>query len=152
MADYPGPAVGLAAAVSVADELFVFGGCRWDGPTQTVINLTDAYAYLPRSNRWRQLAGLPLAVRGHAAVALDDRFIYLAGGYQDSEKGFVDAAFIYDIREDRYAPATRLPYRANVGLVQAGGHVYCLGGEDKLRHRTASCYRIKVEDLRPLSR
>ena len=87
-----------------------------------------------------------------SAAAQDNRFIYLAGGYQDSEKGFVDAAFIYDIREDRYAPATRLPYRANVGLVQAGGHVYCLGGEDKLRHRTASCYRIKVEDLRPLSR
>jgi N-acetylneuraminic acid mutarotase len=152
LADYPGSALGLAAAVSVADELFVFGGCRWDGPTQTVINLTDAYAYSPRNNRWRPLAGLPLAVRGHAAVALDERFIYLAGGYQNSEKGFLDAAFIYDIHEDRYARATQLPYRANVGLVRASGYVYCLGGEDKLRHRTGSCYRIKVEDLRPLSR
>lgn len=152
LADYPGPAFGLAAAVSVANELFVFGGGRWDGPTQGVVNLTDAYAFSPRTNQWRRLSALPRAVRGLAAVALDDRHIYLAGGYQGGPEGFVDQAFIYDISQDNFAPATPLPYGAIVGLVRSGGYVYCLGGEDKLKHRTASCYRIKVEELKRLSR
>jgi N-acetylneuraminic acid mutarotase len=152
LADYPGPAFGSAASVSVADELFVFGGGRWDGETKTVVNLADACAFSPRTGQWRRLRALPGAVRGLAAVALDDGRIYLAGGYRGGAEGFVDQAFIYDIREDSYAPATPLPYRANVGLVRSGGHVYCLGGEDKLKHRTAGCFRIKVQELKPLSR
>jgi len=152
LADYPGPTLGSAVAVGVGDELFVFGGCGWDGTTQTVVNLTDAFAYSPRKNQWRRLRAMPFAVRGLAAVTVDDRHIYLAGGYQGGEKGFVDEAFIYDLSADSYVPATPLPYRANVGLVRAGGYVYCMGGEDKPRHRTASCYRIKLEELKPLSR
>jgi len=145
--DYPGPAFGSAAAVSVAGELFVFGGFRWDARTSAVVNLTDAYAFSPRTNQWRQLGALPRAVRGHAAVALDDRHIYLAGGYQESPQGFVDQAFIYDIRANSYAPAPPLPYGAMVRLVRSGEYVYCLGGEDKPKHRLASGYRIKAQEL-----
>ena len=145
--DYPGPAHGSAAAVTVAGELFVFGGFRWDTQTSAVVNLTDAYAFSPQTNQWRQLGALPRAVRGHAAVALDDRHIYLAGGYQGGSEGFVAQAFIYDLRANSYAPATPLPYGAMVRLVRSGEYVYCLGGEDKLKHRTASCYRIKAQEL-----
>lgn len=147
--EYPGPALGSAASVTVAGELFVFGGYRWDAQTKTAVNLTEAYAFSPQTNQWRQLDALPRAVRGHAAVALDDRHIYLAGGYQGGTEGFVDQAFIYDISTNSYAPATPLPYRAMTRLVRSGEYVYCLGGEDKLKHRTASCYRIKVSDLKP---
>jgi len=145
--DYPGPALGSAAAASVAGELFVFGGFRWDARTQTAVNLTEAYAFSPRTNQWRQLGALPRAVRGHAVLALDDRHIYLAGGYQGTAEGFVNQAYIYDIVANSYTLAPPLPYGAMASLVRSGEYVYCLGGEDKPKHRTASCYRIKAQEL-----
>ena len=144
---YPGPAFGTAASAVAGDELFVFGGARWDASTQTVVNLTEAYAFSPRRNTWRRLRSLPSPVRGLAAVTLDAGHVYLGGGYKDGPEGFTDEAFVYDIAEDRYRPATRLPQSASVGLVKSGDFVYCLGGEDKMKHRSAAVYRIKVSAL-----
>lgn len=142
---YPGPAFGTAASAVAGDELLVFGGARWDAPTQSVVNLTDAYAFSPRRNAWRRLRPLPSPVRGLAAVPLDAQHLYLAGGYNND--GFTDEAFIYELAGDRYRPAPRLPHRASVGLVKSGDFVFCLGGEDKMKHRSAAVYRIKVSAL-----
>jgi hypothetical protein len=92
---------------------------------------------------------LPFAVRGLAAVALDGRHLYLAGGYKNDAEGFTDRGFVYDIGEDHYRSTTSLPYRAIVGLVKSGEFVYCLGGEDKQQHRSAAVYRTKAATLSP---
>lgn len=145
--DYPGPPFGTAASAVAGDELFVFGGARWDESTQAVVNLTEAFAFSPRRNTWRRLNPLPSAVRGLTAVTLDAKHLYLAGGYKDD--GFTAQAFVYDISADHYRPGTPLPQSASVGLVKAGDFVYCLGGEDRMKHRSAAVYRIKVSDLNP---
>lgn len=144
---YPGPPLGIAASVVAGDEVLVFGGASWDASARKVANLSDAYAFSPGRNAWRRLRPLPFGVRGLTAVVLDANRIYLAGGVQNDADGFTDQAVIYHLAKDRYTPAVPLPYRAYVGLVQSGGFVYCLGGEDKARHRTDSVYRISVSDL-----
>lgn len=147
LAPYPGPASGLAAAAVAGDELFAFGGAGWDTTTGSVANLTVAYAYAPRQDAWRRLSPLPYAVRGLAAVRVDDQHIYLAGGYTGDAKEFTGQAFLYDISQDRYTPAAPLPYSGCVSLVASGDFVYCLGGEDQQRHRSAAVYRSKVSAL-----
>ncbi|MBI4624414.1 MAG: hypothetical protein HY736_14515 [Verrucomicrobia bacterium] len=144
---YPGPAFGTAGSAVAGDELLVFGGGVWKEETQSVANLTSAYAFSPRRNAWRRLSPLPHPVRGLAAVALDDKHVYLAGGYAGDPGAFTDRAFVYIIGEDRYTPAPPLPYGAMVGLVKSSGFVYCLGGEDQMKHRTAAAYRIELAEL-----
>lgn len=144
---YPGPGFGTAASAVVGGELLVFGGTRWDPATQGVADLAEAYAFSPSRNAWRRLKSFPYALRGHAAVALDDRHVYLGGGYVNGE--FTDKAFIYDVAEDRYTPAPPLPYRAGAHLVRSGDFVYCLGGEDRPKHRSDGAYRAKVAELIP---
>ena len=144
---YPGPAMGITCSVVIDDELLVFGGASWDVTTQKVTNLSGAYAFSLGSNSWRNLRAMPLGVRALAAVQLDANRIYLAGGVHNDAEGTTDRAWIYELAEDRYTPALPLPYRAYVGLVLCDGFVYCLGGEDKGRHRTDIVYRVRVSDL-----
>lgn len=144
---FPGPGFGIAASAVAGGELLVFGGAAWKDDTQTVVNLAEAHAYSVRSNRWRRLSSFPYPVRGHAAVALDEKHLYIAGGYGGEAGEFLDRAFIYSIAEDRYTPAPPLPYRAGVALVMSGGFVYCIGGEDAMKQRTAAVYRIPVAGL-----
>lgn len=145
---YPGPGFGIAAFAVAGDELYVFGGAKWDAQSKTAAtNFSDALAFSPRTNVWRRLQPYPFAVRGQAAIALDDRHIYVGGGYANDE--FIDRAFIYDVAKDRYTPAPALPYKAGPHLVKSGGFIYCFGGEDRQKHRSDLVYRIKISDLRP---
>lgn len=144
---YPGPGFGIAASVVAHGELMIFAGAAWKDDPLPVVNLTEAYAFSVARNAWRRLRPFPYPVRGLAAVTLDEKHLYLAGGFGGEAGEFLDQAFVYSIDEDRYTPAPPLPYRAFVGLVKSGGFVYCLGGEDAMKHRTAAAYRIAVTEL-----
>ena len=146
---YPAGPLGITASVVNDDEVFVFGGASWDATASQVINLTESHAYSPKTNAWRQLRSLPVGVRALSAVRLDANRFYLAGGFRSGGEGFTDKALIYHVSEDTYTPAVALPYRAFVGLVVCGGYVYCLGGEDRGKHRTDEVYRAKCADLDP---
>jgi hypothetical protein len=143
----PRTGFGTAASVVVGDALYVFGGAIWKESTAWVENTTDAQAFSTRSNAWRLLQPLPHAVRGLAAAALDARYVYLGGGLDES--GFRDAALVYDVVKDRYCAAPSLPYRASPHFVKCGAFLYCLGGEDRIKHRSSAAYRIPLSDLVP---
>ena len=51
------------------------------------------------------------------------------------------------MKRDAYAKTMDLPVAALPGLVRAGDFVYSLGGEDRARHRTDECFRVKVAEL-----
>lgn len=144
MADYPGKPFAVAASSVVGNELFVFGGMNCDETIKTPLNSAEVYAFLPERNVWRKLKPLETPIRGMSAVTLDDRHIYLAGGYTDD---FTQDAVIYDVTSDSYRKAKPLPYAAMVSLVVCDGFVYCLGGEDKMKSRTDQCFRIPVAEL-----
>lgn len=92
---------------------------------------------------------LPYPIRGITAVALDDRRILLAGGYKDDDTGFVADALLYDTQSGEYSPTTPLPYAAMVSLVKSGDWLYCLGGEDRKKHRSDAVFRIRWKELLP---
>lgn len=141
----PGGAFGTAASVVVDGDLYAFGGAAWDAQPPGVANLAQAMVYLPRQQKWKELKPMPLALRGTAAVALDDRHIYLGGGHGAEE--FVDQGLVYDIVADTYRPAPPLPYKSGTHLARIGEWVYCLGGEDGFKHRSSATYRIRAADL-----
>lgn len=142
LAAYPEPSVTTAAAAVVGERLYVFGGARWDAASQTVVNHDAAHVYDPARGRWRALPRLPHPGRGLAVVALDARRILIAGGYRNDAVEFVADAFVFDLERGTYTPAPPLPYAAMVTLVQDGEWLYCLGGEDRKRHRTDAVHRV----------
>lgn len=146
--DYPEPAFITGASAVCGARFFAFGGARWDAAVEAVANLSAAHAFDPAMGRWEKLAPLPYAVRGLTACALDDTRLLLAGGYKNDTEEFTDAAFLYDTRTDRYTATTPLPYRGMVALVKLDDWLYCLGGEDRKKSRTAAAFRIRWKELK----
>lgn len=145
--DYPGDPFGTAASTVGSDGLFVFGGANWDSATESVRNSAAACLFSVIKNSWRKLKPLPNPVRGLSAVLLQQGLVYLAGGFKSDDEGFSSEALIYELRTDTYRKAKSLPYAAMVGLVKHDDFVYCIGGEDKMKHRSDKFFRIAVSEL-----
>jgi N-acetylneuraminic acid mutarotase len=141
---FPGKAFMSAGSTATNGELLVFGGLNWNENSQAIENTTAAHAFSPAKNAWRVLKSLEVANRGLGAVAIDERHLYLAGGYRDD---FTADAVIYDVKTDSYRKAKSLPYAAMVALVKCDGFVYCIGGEDKMKSRSDKFFRIPVVEL-----
>jgi hypothetical protein len=145
--DYPaGPTVLIAVAAS-KERVFAFTGATWDAATKQVVNRNAAFAFDIATQAWKTISPYPFAARGVTAVALDERRIFLAGGFKSAEEGFTDQSFIYDIASDRYEPSVRLPIRSMVHLVNTRDWLWMLGGEDRPKHRSAACWRIRLTEL-----
>ncbi len=142
-----GHGLGIPAVVPSGSVMHTFSGAWLNPSTKEVTNVREAFAYDFATRVWRDAAPFHKPVRGLNAVLLDDRRIYLAGGYGTDEEGFLGEAFIFDAVSGRYNPAKAMPYRALTCLVKCGAHVYALGGEDVKKHRTAQCWRIRIEEL-----
>lgn len=149
LADYPERGLSNAGTAAVGTQLFVFGGGYWDVEKKAVANHRSAHVYDVAHDQWRSLPPLPQPGRGFSAVALDGRHVFIAGGYRNDEVEFVADAYVFDVRNRRYTPTTPLPYAGMVALVKAGEWLYCLGGEDRKRHRTDAVFRIRIAALLP---
>ncbi|MSU52146.1 MAG: hypothetical protein EXS41_01945 [Opitutaceae bacterium] len=147
LADYPEVGLTTGTAAVAGGRLFIFGGARWDPATKTVVNHSAAHAYSPAKKRWEALPSLPHPGRGFTAVALDERHLFVAGGYRNDEVEFVADTFVFNVDTGTYASTTPLPYAAMVALVKSGDWLYCLGGEDRKKHRTDAAFRIRWREL-----
>lgn len=141
---FPGGRWIVPTATAIGDQVFVFTGAYQDGTNNAVINTDAAFVYSLKTGSWKTLKSYPHTVRGMASCALDDHRILLAGGYTNE---FTDATFIYDTKTDSYLKTTPLPYPAMSAFIRAGEYLYWIGGEDKMRHRSDLCYRIRWKDL-----
>ncbi len=147
LADYPESGLTTGTSAVIGERLFIFGGAGWDTQRATVRNHASAYVYSVAQKSWSTLPPLPHPVRGLTAVALDARRIYVAGGYRNDEIEFVANAYIFDVQTQTYTPATPLPYAGMVSLVIAGDWLYCVGGEDRKRHRSDALFRIRLSNV-----
>jgi N-acetylneuraminic acid mutarotase len=147
--EYPGGRLAHVALIAVGDELFAFTGSSFDSGRKEVVNSSAAFAFSIKAQAWRPLKPFPFAVRGLSAVNLDGGHIYLAGGYKNDSEEFTAEAYIFDIAAGRYTVARPLPYRAMTSLVKSGEWLYCLGGEDRKKHRTNAVFRIRWKELLP---
>lgn len=133
---------GIGTAAGAWGRVFVLGGARFDAATQ-VVNLDVVHVLGANEPK----AQLPCAMRGLTAVPLSEHHIYLAGGYPNDETGFTDGAWIFIATTGQFVPAKALPIKAMVHLVSDGEWVYCLGGEDKKKHRSDKVWRIAAREL-----
>ncbi|MGH8018402.1 MAG: Kelch repeat-containing protein [Opitutaceae bacterium] len=148
LADYPETGFIVGAAAACGDRIFVFGGARWDATNQQVMNLATANVYTLSTGRWSSLKPLSSSNRGISALALDETHILLAGGFKGDAEGFSSEVCVFEVKGGNYRATRPLPYEAmGMGLVKAGEWLYCMGGEDRRRHRTAVVYRIRWKDL-----
>ena len=146
---YPGGRVAHVVLVSADEDLFAFTGAAFDAAKKEVVNSNAAFVFSLKTQLWRPAKAFPFSVRGLSGMNLDGRHIYLAGGYKNDAEEFTADAFIYDIATGRYIAAPSLPYRAMVSLVKCGEWLYCLGGEDRKKHRTDAAFRIRWRELLP---
>jgi len=148
--DFPGaPRIHVALAAA-AGRIWAFTGGIWDSRVGQLRNSDDAWSYASESRTWRKLSPFPFPARGVAALALDERFILLAGGYRTdgNAQAMTAACLVYDTWEDRYHAAAQLPVPVMLaGLDRVGCDVYAIGGENAPRQRSACVFRAPVAAL-----
>ena len=131
----PGGALAMPAVAVARNHVYLFGGCSMPA-AGALANRAEAYSYEPRKNTWTTLRALPKANRGPSAVAVDDRLIYIFGGYTDS--GFSAEVLVYDIEANAYRTSTPMPVALlGIDFMKSGRSVYGAGGEDRMRGRSA---------------
>jgi len=153
LAPLPGPGRAGHAAAACAGMIFVFGGYHFDAQGN-LVTLADAYRYLPDRNHWDRLADPPSGVEGWTAVAYNERYVLLLGGYrkvagtaEGAVEGFVSDVVVYDTRTNQYSFATPLPQAVmDVQPAWGEGVLYLAGGEDRPQHRAPWLWLGRVRE------
>jgi hypothetical protein len=111
-------------SVVVDGRLIVFGGFM---PNLKATTRVDAYD--PVLDSWSSLANMPTPVT-HAGCALDDRTVWIAGGFVGDHPGPVTAdVWTYDVDTNAWSAALDLPApRGSGGLFRIARGLHFAGG------------------------
>lgn len=122
-----GPVARLEApSLEVDGRMLLFGGF------QVGLKATPrVHAYDPASDSWSTLAAMPSPVT-HAGVALDERTVWVAGGFVGDHPGPVTSAvWSYDVDLDQWQARPSLPApRGSGGLFVIARELHFVGGVD----------------------
>jgi N-acetylneuraminate epimerase len=142
----PRAGVSLSASASLNGAIYLFGGVSATA-AGGIENRADAYRFDVKQRRWTTLTPLPRAARGMAAVPWDSRYILLVGGYvatqaeatgKSADFGFSGDVHVYDTVTGRYIQAGALPLPcAGLALLRSENGVFAIGGEQRMRARSA---------------
>ena len=141
VAPVPEPTIGFRAAAVAGNRLFVFGGASESGKEQ--LRLSDkVWQYSLKAKEWSACSRLPTAMRDTTAVAVDERYILLAGGVEeavaaesapDHESRILlsTRCLVYDTIDDKFMAAKPLRLAtADHGMAILGRQLFVVGGED----------------------
>jgi N-acetylneuraminic acid mutarotase len=143
-----------AAAIGVADYVFLFGGyVLYQGGGMAV---PDVGIYETAGDRWLRGADMPIGVGDAVIGAYRDRYIYLIGGL--SNHGPLADVQVYDTEKSRWMHATPMPHAVfgHAGAIVGDTIIYIGGAEknpagDSPRFvPSTNCWRGKIDhhDLR----
>lgn len=145
IAPLPGPPRSSPAAAVSGDSLYVFGGCYQKAVGGEIVNLSDAYRYLPKRGIWERLNDAPYAARDWTAASSDGESIFLFGGYGASAKevsekgpniGFQNRVVLFDRKTGDYREMNPMPYAvAGLQCFFYRGAFYGATGEHQIRGR-----------------
>ena len=137
----PDPKIGYRTAAVAGGKLLLFGGATTlpDGS----LSLSDSvWAFDLEHRTWNACSPLPFRLRDATAVALDDRYILIAGGVEDAANSehrtggkpriiLSNRSLVYDCSTDafKFAEPLRLAV-ADHGLVTFDSEILAVGGED----------------------
>ncbi|HKO55259.1 MAG TPA: kelch repeat-containing protein [Thermoanaerobaculia bacterium] len=111
------------AVATAAGRVYVFGGIAGN----TVLASVEEYD--PATDRWRFVAPIPEPLHHTAAAVVDDRYIYLIGGYRTLAFDATDSVYRYDALADQWTRVASLPSpRGALAAATIGGVVYAVGG------------------------
>jgi len=123
------------------DKIYMIGGTP-DGTAGS--NVSYIYRYDPLTDTWEtNLSPMPTP-RGWIQGAYWNGFIYVAGGYSNSQTA-LDVLEAYDIANDQWVTLSPLPAaRLAHGTIAWNGSIYVLGGEDASFNPTNTVYRYDI--------
>ncbi|QDT05492.1 N-acetylneuraminate epimerase precursor [Rubripirellula lacrimiformis] len=128
LASLPEPRSSLDAAV-IGDKVYVFGGWKLDGDSDTSEWLQTAYC-LDLSNpsaKWQATAQPPFKRRATSVAAFDGK-LYVIGGMRP-EGGPTTRVDIYDPKSDSWSDGPSIPGAGMSGFgsssFASGGNLYC---------------------------
>ncbi|MEZ5344950.1 MAG: kelch repeat-containing protein [Pyrinomonadaceae bacterium] len=128
---FPGAPRQIFSAAAIGDQIYFFGGIT-QKPGEKYHNLDDAFRFDTKTESWKRLANMPVAMRAHWTVS-GGGSIYLIGGYAD---GGLDSVYRYSPSEDSYELVSRLPQPLmDTKFLFNDGKFYGAGGEDDLMSR-----------------
>jgi hypothetical protein len=105
-------------AIGINDKAYVFGGYTV-ADNHDEISTIDNYQYSIKTNQYTRITDMPVAVDDTTAVAYQQRYIYLFGGWHND--GNVNLVQVYDTQTNTWAQASPIPAPAVFG--QAVGMV-----------------------------
>jgi Kelch motif len=138
-ADLRTPRTNLAAAVGRDSRIYALGGAtspRAQGPVATV------EAYSGSTGQWEEVASMPTARAGLAAVRGADGRIYAIGG-RDATGRSLRTLEIYDAETDTWTrgPDMEIPRVFLAAAADAAGRIYAFGGSPRIfATRTVEVY------------
>ncbi len=93
---------------------------------------TEMHRYDPATDEWERLADAPEPISHVTAATVDDRYLWLAGGYTGQHPGRgIAETYRYDSHTDRWESGPALPaIRASGGLACFDGRLHYFGGLD----------------------
>jgi N-acetylneuraminic acid mutarotase len=127
----PGTIGRLAAtAVGAREHVFLFGGYVVDAQGgETTVH--DVNAYEPLTDRWFRAEDIPVAVDDSVAGLYRDRYIYLVGGWSNTDA--VRDVQVYDAEKNTWSKASPIPGTPVFGHAGAvvGDTIVYVGGAYK---------------------
>lgn len=143
----PGDGRAIFTAAVAGGSIYVFGGCNADADGR-LQNLRSAYAYDPAADRWRKLAEAPVPTRAWSAAALDERYIFLFGGYSgdtDATGRFESRVYRYDAELNRYDEMPAMPSpNCDIAFHLWRGAFHGAGGEPGPKRRSNANWRARL--------
>jgi len=116
----------------VAGRMYILGG-----HTEPDLVATEkVYRYDVAADRWDRRADVPVAISHVTAAVVENRYIWLVGGFVGQHPGEgIRESHRYDTVDDRWEQGPPLPEaRASGGLVTHDGRLHYFGGLDADRH------------------
>jgi len=146
-----------STAVGLGEYAYVFGGYTVSSD-HTEISSPDVYRYDVKSDRYTQLATMPVPVDDSVALRYQQRYIYLVSGWHND--GNVNLVQVYDTQTDTWQQASPFlgePVFGQAAAISGNTIVICDGvktqaNADKRRSfaSVAQCLKGTIDAQNPL--
>lgn len=129
----------------VGGRLYVFGGFD-KNVNNKPISTRAVRVYDPALDTWATLKDMPEGLT-HAGVAVDDSFVYLAGGFVGNHPGpQTEHVWRYDVTQDTWQAMPNLPRALGAGaLVRLGRELHFFGGTERSLEQLHTYVRDSAE-------
>ena len=157
LAPIPGQSRGWACGAVVGNKMYLFGGTYHTvvGDQRTSHRMDEALVYDNAGNSWSSISSLPFPLSGADAIAYDNRYIIIMGGFSSEESHHTESGYYnttvlaYDTQTDTYdelrTPLLKATNDIHAALI--GQSIYAVGGENNDPGTANTTKWLRIGDL-----